>query len=263
MHSTHPAQTARQHPRWSTGLRAVYEYLAFYTLLFTFGVICLFWSLPATVLYPLLPRRIGAPLGQFMIMAGFRYFVTLLTLSGIIKCDLRALDALRRESSLVIVSNHPSLLDAVLIISRLPRVVCIMKAKIWDNTFLGGGARLAGYIRNDTPVDMIKLAVRQVRTGSQLLVFPEGTRTLQAPVNAFKGGFAVIAKKAGAPVQTVFLESNSPFLGKGWPFFKKPDFPLVYRARLGPRVEVGDDTAAFVAALETHYRQEFHAAKRQ
>ena len=240
-------------------LRLIYEYLVFYGLLAVFGAMSLLLSLPATVLYHLLSRRSGASLGQFVTMAAFRGFVGVMEMSGIIKCDLTTLDILRGEPSIVIAPNHPSLLDAVLVISRLPKVVCIMKAKIWDNPLLGGGARLAGYIRNDTPVSMIKLAAKELEAGHQLLVFPEGTRTVNRPINPFKGGFAVIAKKAAAPVQTVFIESNSPFLGKAWSLFKKPEFPLTYRARLGRRFEVGDDVQGFLAELEHYYRAELGA----
>jgi 1-acyl-sn-glycerol-3-phosphate acyltransferase len=231
----------------------IYEYLVFYGSLIIFGAMCLLWSLPAAVLYHLLSRRTGASLGQFVTMAAFRGFVRVMEMSGIIKCDLSALDILRGEPSIVIAPNHPSLLDAVLVISRLPKVVCIMKAKIWDNPLLGAGARLSGYIRNDSPVSMIKLAAKELQAGHQLLVFPEGTRTVNKPINPFKGGFAVIAKKAAAPVQTVFIESNSPFLGKAWSLFKKPEFPLIYRARLGRRFEVGDDVQGFLAELERYY----------
>src|ERR1700692_440275 len=52
-----------------------------------------------------------------------------------------------------------AIMSAVRIISRLPRVVCITKASIWDNPFLGGGARLAAYIRNDVKLKLIKLAI--------------------------------------------------------------------------------------------------------
>jgi 1-acyl-sn-glycerol-3-phosphate acyltransferase len=252
-HGAHRNGPISRAARW---LRSVYECAIFYGSLVLFGLICLTWSLPATLLYPFLPRKIAAPLGQFVIMAAFRFFVTVIRTSGIVKCDLSALDTLQRDSSIVIAPNHPSLLDAVLIISRLPRAVCIMKAKIWDNPFLGGGARLAGYIRNDTPVNMVKRAAKELGAGSQLLVFPEGTRTVHKPIDAFKGGFAVIAKKAAVPVQTVFIESNSAFLGKTWSFFRKPEFPLIYQVRLGRRFEVGSDVQGFLLQLERYYRDE-------
>jgi 1-acyl-sn-glycerol-3-phosphate acyltransferase len=130
-----------------------------------------------------------------------------------------------------------------------------MKAAIWDNLFLGGGARLSGHIRNDAPINLVRLSTRELRAGNQLLVFPEGTRTRAAPVNAFKGGFALMAKKSGAAVQTIFIETNSAFLCKGWPLLKKPDFPLFYRARLGMRFSGESDVKAFVLKLENYYRR--------
>ncbi len=147
------------------------------------------------------------------------------------------------------------MLDAVLVISRLKNTTCIMKAEIHDNVFLGGGAKLAGYIRNDAPVRMIKVAAQEVRAGRLLLVFPEGTRTVQHPVNPFKGSFALIAREAGAPIQTIFIETNSPYLSKGWPLLRKPAFPLVYRARVGRRFEPTGDTRTLMAAIETYFHQ--------
>ncbi|HEY0635415.1 MAG TPA: lysophospholipid acyltransferase family protein [Gammaproteobacteria bacterium] len=237
-------------------LRRLYEYTVLYGGLLLFAVICLVWSLIATLLYPLLPKRIGTPLGQFAIMAGFRLYLDILRLSGIVKLDLSALDQLRHERALIIAPNHPSMIDVVLIASRLPRLVCIMKASIWDNLLLGGGARLAGYIRNDAPVNMVRLAAEAVRNGTPLLIFPEGTRTVSPPVNDFKAGYGLIAKKAGAPIQSVFIDTNCRFLGKGWPLFKRPEFPLYYRIELGARFEPTEDVKHLIGDMETYYRQQ-------
>jgi 1-acyl-sn-glycerol-3-phosphate acyltransferase len=189
-------------------------------------------------------------------MAGFRGFIAAMQAMGIFRCDLTALDALRDAGALIVAPNHPALLDAVLVISRLPRVVCITKASLWDNWFLGGGIRLAGYIRNDTPLTLVKQARRELRAGHHLLIFPEGTRTVAPPVNAFKAGFLLIARQAGVPVQTVFIEGESRYLTKGWSLFRKPDLPLVYRARLGRRFEVPRDLHGFNAELERYFRTE-------
>src|SRR5664279_5102458 len=78
------------------------EYLLFWLGLSLFGLCCLAWSLTATVLYRLLPRRRGGRLGQFAIMAGFRGYLTAMEAIGVFRCDLRALDALRNAGALVI-----------------------------------------------------------------------------------------------------------------------------------------------------------------
>ena len=250
--------TSRRVRSWpAQRLRGAYEYVVFYCLIALFGLGSLFWSLLARILHFVLPRALAEPLGQFMIMLGFRGFVTAMRLSGIIKCELDELDALACAAPLVIAPNHPTLLDAVLVISRLPHVVCAAKAGILDNVFLGGGARLAGFVRNDSPAGLVREAVRQVKCGRHFLIFPEGTRSSLRPVGEFKGGFALIAKHASVPVQPIFIETNSPFLGKGWPLFRKPDFPLVYRARLGRRIAAEGDVHNVVIRLRGYYEQEF------
>lgn len=240
-------------------LKTLYEYFVLYGGLLFFVLICLGWSLPAGVLRHLMPQRIGVRVGQRAIMLGFRTYLFVVRASGLVKCDLSALDVLRSEQ-LIITTNHPALIDVVLIGSRLPRMVCVLKANLLDNPMLGGGASMAGYIRNDSIGNLIRRAAIAVREGSQLLIFPEGTRTVTPPINPFKGGFSLVAKKAGVPVQTVFIETSSPFLGKGWPLLKKPAFPLVFRARLGERFEVTGDVKTFVTDLERYYRCELQAS---
>jgi 1-acyl-sn-glycerol-3-phosphate acyltransferase len=239
--------------------RLAYEYLVLVLGYLYFGSGAALVSLVSAALHPLVPDELGARFGRWMTGLHFRGFLALLGASRLVRIDLAALDQLRGERSIILAPNHPGLLDAVLIISRLPQTACIMKAEIWDSFFLGGGARLSGYIRNDSPINLVRLSTKELRAGHQLLVFPEGTRTRTPPINPFKGGFALMAKKSGAEVQTIFIETNSTFLNKGWPILKKPEFPLIYRARLGKRLRVTGDVKAAVAELESYYRQELEA----
>lgn len=239
-----------------TPLRAAYEYCVCYGGLLLFAAWGLLWTLASSLMYLLLPRRWHHSIGQRAIHLQFRAYLNFLRASGIVFIDTRELVALRESGPMVIAPNHPSLLDAVLVISELSQVNCIMKAKIWDNPLLGGGARLAGYIRNDAPKQMVRDAAAALRAGRSLLVFPEGTRTVRGPINHFKGGFALIAKHANVPVQTVFIETDTKFLGKRWPLLRKPEFPFTFRVRVGERFQVNGDVKQFVEQLETYFRQQ-------
>jgi 1-acyl-sn-glycerol-3-phosphate acyltransferase len=243
------------------GLKAPYEYLVLYGGLLLFAVMCLAWSLPAGVLRHLVPEKPGERISQYAIMLVFRMYLAAIRMSGLVKCDLSALDSLRDKRGIIITTNHPSLIDVVLIASRLPHIICILKAELLDNPLLGGGARMAGYIRNDSAGKLIRRSVAAVHAGNQLLIFPEGTRTLSPPVNEFKDGFGLIARKGGVPIQTVFIETNSPFLGKHWPLLKKPAFPLTYRVYLGQQFEVIGDVKIFVDQLEQYYRRQLSQAQ--
>jgi len=234
-------------------LRSAYEQAVLYGALLVFGTGGLIYTAISPLVGAALPRDLANRVGQWVMMALFRFFVGLLQLSRIVHCDLSALDPLRGQP-LIIVANHPSLLDAVLIVSRLPRVVCIMKAQILDNPFLGGGARLAGYIRADHPMEMMKRAREALASGRQLLVFPEGTRTQTPPLNEFKGNFALMAKQARVPVQTVFIRSDSAYLCRGWPLFRKPEFPIHYRVELGMQFPHDDDSGRLRTRVEDYMR---------
>ena len=243
-------------------LMAIYYTFAFYFCVIVFGLSCLCWSLPAALLYRVLPRRWGEPIGQYGIMAGFRWSLGVMRVAGVLRADLSVLDRLRAEGGLVIAPNHPTMLDAVLLISRLPCIVCITKSALWDNLFLGGGIRLAAYIRNDAPLPMIRRAGLAVQGGRQLLIFPEGSRTRTPPIDAFHRSFAVIARATRAPVQTVLIEADNPYLSKGWPLLRRPPLPLVFRIRLGERFDPTGNPDLFVARLEAYFRAELPAVAR-
>jgi 1-acyl-sn-glycerol-3-phosphate acyltransferase len=176
------------------------------------------------------------------------------------RLDLTAIDVLRDGPALILAPNHPCMIDALLILTRHPNLACVMKSDVLGNVFLGSGARLARYICNDSPVQMIREAVADLQRGGVLLLFPEGTRSIQAPLNALKASIGVIAKQAAVPVQTLIIETDSPYLSKGWPLLRRPRLPITYRVRLGRRFEPPADVRAFMAELDSHYRDELSGA---
>ena len=241
-------------------LLGIYDFLLLYLGLAWLGLLCLGWTIITLVLYPILPQRHARRLGRFAIMAGFRIYLRSLALSQRCSFDLSALDALRNQAPMIIAPNHPSLLDAVMVISRLPNVACVMKAELMGNMFLGAGSRFASYIRNEPVRRMMWLAAEDLKRGSHLLIFPEGTRTTGRGINPIKGCVGLIAQQAGVPVQTVLIETNTPYLSKGWPLFRKPVMPIHYRIRLGRRFDPPQNGQRFIAELEEYFTQELSPA---
>ncbi|MEO5734987.1 MAG: lysophospholipid acyltransferase family protein [Rubrivivax sp.] len=199
------------------------------------GAVSMGFSALALLLYPLLSRQHGRRIGRAMASVGYRCFWFVTRCSGMLRLQADALDVLRNERGVMLVANHPSMLDAPMLVARLPRCACIMKAGLMRNPLLGPGARLARYIRNDSPRTMVRLAVDELRDGGQLLLFPEGTRTTHPPVDAFGPAFTLIAQRAAVPIQTIFIDTDSPYLGKGWPLWRLPPLPIVFNVRLGRR----------------------------
>jgi 1-acyl-sn-glycerol-3-phosphate acyltransferase len=218
------------------------------------------WNLVSLVAYPLLPPRAGRRIGRAPIAWGFRTFWRIASWSGLLRMDASALDALAGEDRLIVVANHPSLLDALMLMARLPRSFCVMKASLARHPMLGPGARLARYVGNDSPLGMVRATVAELRAGGQLVMFPEGTRTTAQPLNAFRPGFTVVAKLADAPIQTVFIDTDSPYLRKGWPVWRLPPLPIEFNVRLGERFAPEHDAQALLKKIEAYYAHELGGA---
>jgi 1-acyl-sn-glycerol-3-phosphate acyltransferase len=251
-------QISRRRPsRW---LRRVRDSALFYFGLLWMSAVCLTWTPCAAVANLLLPAWLGRRCGRYVIMAVWRGFFGSMVWLGAIEIDVAALDELRDGPPLILAPNHPSMLDAFLIASRVPNLACVMKADLTHSLMFGAAARLAQYIINDAPVGLVRGAIDNLNRGESVLVFPEGTRTEQAPLGPLRGGIGLIASRAQVPVQTLLVEVSDNFLGKGSSLLQRPELPLRFTVRIGrrfspPRPGAGN-TQAFVKQLEQYFRAE-------
>lgn len=237
-------------------LKRAYDYLATYGLLAILAAMIFVWTFLAVVLLSPLPQRWRKATARYTMMAGLRLFSWLLTIAGAYELDLASIDTLRSGPPVILAPNHPASIDAILLLTRHPDLTCILKPELMSNVFLGVGARLAGFIRSDPPRRMIREALAELRRGGLVLLFPEGTRTTRAPLNPLTGSAAVIARHAQVPIQVAFIETDSPYLAKGWPILKVPRLPIRYRVRLGRRLEPTQEAAACTLALEQELTRE-------
>lgn len=234
----------------------LHETIRMYVGFLLLGLFCLAISLVAGPVRLALPRERGTRFGRRLIASFARTYLKLLAMMGACRFDLTELDALRDAPAMVIAPNHPSLLDALLVLSAFPNATCIMKAGIVDSPVFGGAARIAGYVRNAPLRRMVQETIANLQGGSHVLLFPEGTRTTQHPIGPVQGTTGLVSKRAGVPVQTVFIETDSGFLGKGWSLSRTPRMPVSYRVRLGQRFEPPEHTARFAHDLETYFQSE-------
>ncbi len=231
--------------------------LLFACVITQLGVMSLVWNFVAPLLELVLPKASAGRLGRSAVSFIYRCCWATAETFGLMRIDASALDVLRDEpGGLIVAANHPTMLDALVVVARLPRGVCVMKAELLRNIFLGSGARLARYIRNDVGRGMVRDAVATLREGNQLVLFPEGTRTVGATVNAFKPGIALISHLAEVPIQTVLIESDSPYLTKGWPLLEAPPVPVRITLRLGRRFAPEADHRAQLRRLEIYFAEE-------
>ena len=193
----------------------------------------------------------------------FRVYIAMLKGLRIISVEIHGTETLGALEGRLIVANHPTLLDVVLLMALVPRVQCIVKHELWQSRYLGGVVRQAGYIRNDLPSeDLLEACRASIAEGCNLIVFPEGTRTRPDSPIHFHRGFANIALLTGADIQTVSIRCEPMFLMKGQPWWQIPARPPKFTVRVGEFLDIkeaGRDiirplaARAVVKRLERYY----------
>lgn len=122
----------------------------------------------------------------------------------------------------LIVANHPTLLDAIYLLSLNPNLCCVVKASLFYHPITAQAVRLAGYISNDHP-QFIQQAIAKLEGGDDLLIFPEGTRTKSDRPIQFKRGAANIAILGDFDIIPLVIDCDPVILQKGTPWYQVPD----------------------------------------
>lgn len=159
---------------------------------------------------------------QRAMQLAFRLFAWMMGRLTVVTHEVHGGERLLASSGRLIVANHPSLIDVVLIIAQMPSVDCIVKQALWRNPFLRWPVRWAGYIPNTTPERLIEDCARTLREGNSLLVFPEGTRTDPGQPLVFKRGAAQIALAANCEIVPITIECSTPALTKRDTWWRVP-----------------------------------------
>ncbi|MBM4204138.1 MAG: 1-acyl-sn-glycerol-3-phosphate acyltransferase [Gammaproteobacteria bacterium] len=184
---------SRQRPQDYYVLRFICTGLAF----FCFGLFGLLFRL---FVYPpllLLRRDPGQPLARRLISGFFRTFVETLRLTGVLTLHIDRPENLRTPGALI-VANHPSLLDVVILIGLIPDACCIVNESLWSNALMKGPLNAAGYIPNGDPAQTFDAAQRYLKEGSPVVIFPEGTRTERGSRPVFGRSAANLSVRGGA-----------------------------------------------------------------
>jgi 1-acyl-sn-glycerol-3-phosphate acyltransferase len=204
------------------------------------GLLLLILGIPLMhLLFPRTQRR--QYMARRLVRWLFWLFVRFMWLLGLLRFRFIGRERLSRPG-LVIVANHPTLLDVVFLISEVPNATCIVRAGLANNPFTRAPVRLTGYVCNDWGVELVDASVQALRTGSSLVIFPEGTRSNPARPPKWQRGAANIALKAGVPLTPVSIHCEPLSLRKGEPWWRVPPRRMRYSIKVLDDLPVTDGT---------------------
>lgn len=193
----------------------------------SFSVFGLLGLLMTVAVFPVTRLLVRDPVArefrnQKLVHWGFRLFVRLMVGLGVLVVDVRDGERLAEPGQLVI-ANHPTLIDIVVLVSLMPQADCVVKKEAWSNPFMRGAVSATGYLPNDSGDALVEACVERLRAGRSLVLFPEGTRSPKGGLGPFRRGFAHAALASGCPLRTVVIRADPHALMRGQPWYDVPE----------------------------------------
>jgi len=221
--------------------KALYVYRSL-AKLFSFFIFGLCSIILGMLILPLMrcvlhPRARFQKHGRRTISAALRLFIIIMHGLGITDVDAGNSESYRQLSSKILVANHPSILDVVILFSLIPNADCIVNANLGNNILRGIVRQL--YILNSREFDDIINTCREsLKQGNCLIIFPEGTRTPRKGKVILKKGAARISLATGYNIVPVHIGGTDKYgLGKKDPIFSfNPRERYVYRIKIGEEI---------------------------
>lgn len=200
---------------------------------------------------------------QRLIHLSFRVFVWFMTVLGLIRVAAKGTQELRGVPPRLVIANHPTLIDVVLLIACMPQADCVVKRASWRNPFLRFVVSGAGYIPNDEGETLVRDCSSRLRAGRWLLLFPEGTRSPRGTLGEFRRGAARIALESGVDIVPVIITCDPPTLMKGQPWYEVPDRTAQFRITVKTPIAVRLEATTAKAVAVRHLTEEFRTLYEQ
>ena len=135
------------------------------------------------------------------------------------KIQIEGREKIQRDKTYVVVSNHQSMLDILVLFNLFFHFKFVSKIEIFKVPFIGWNMYLNKYIslrRGDrkSVEKMLQVAEKSLAEGNSLLIFPEGSRSPDGKVRPFKTGAFILAKKIQTPILPIVISGTNTALPK-------------------------------------------------
>lgn len=169
---------------------------------------------------------------QRIVHRAFQLFAWWMARLGLIRTTWVDADRLRDTKPRLFVANHPTLIDVVLLLARVPQADCIVKTAARRNPLMRSIVTQAGYLANDEGDALVDACATRIADGRSVVLFPEGTRSPGGGLRRFQRGAAHIALKSGCPIVPIIITCRPPTLLKGQRWHDVPDRRAEYVLRV-------------------------------
>lgn len=205
-------------------------------LLFSTGSVVLTWTvLPLATLAVRDPARRQRTL-RFLVRRFFGFMTWSISALGCMRLRVEGEQLLSESRGMLVLANHPTLIDVVVLMSKVPQANCVIKSALFRRPGIGSSLRAAGYIENAGADALVRDCAAALCRDEALFIFPEGTRSVPGLPLAFQRGTAHVLLTHPKPFIPVLVTCAPPTLMKGQPWYRVPERRFELTLRVLPPV---------------------------
>jgi 1-acyl-sn-glycerol-3-phosphate acyltransferase len=165
----------------------------------------------------------------------------------------------------VIISNHQSFLDILSMVMLHPRLILLTNNWVWNSPVFGAVARMADFY----PVargaeNSIELLAGRVKQGYSIVIFPEGTRSVDGEIKRFHKGAFYLAEQLNIDILPVLIHGTGYTMTKGDFLLKDGKISIKYLPRIKQNdARFGTGYAEKTKLISRYYKEEFKQLSRE
>lgn len=162
----------------------------------------------------------------------------------------------------ILVANHSSFLDILLVIMLHPKAIIIVKSWVYNSPVFGLFIRYAGYPFSEDGADLnVEIIKKRIEDGYSIVVFPEGTRSRDGEIKRFHKGAFFLAKELNLEIQPVLLIGAHEVNPKNDILISKGHLNVLVLDRVSSPEE--ESFSQFTKRVQTLMRQEYDSGRNQ
>ena len=160
------------------------------------------------------------------------FFVFLLKIYN--RCSVKWLEKLNPNQKFIVACNHVSNLDPLVVGCFFPRMLrYFAKEELFHNKLFAACIRALGAVpvardSNASAAGALRGFMKLYQDGSDVLIFPEGGRSLDGKLQPLEGGVAVIAARCEAPILPAIIKGSYEAMPTGAKFVKPKKIKITF-----------------------------------
>lgn len=225
---------------------------------------CLIMVAVGSIFFKLLPGK--AIKRQMVFHTMLMYFCrSIIYIMANVKKEISGFTQSKFAKPAVIIANHQSFLDILLVLMLHPRMVMVTNSWVWNSPVFGSIVKMAGFFSTSEGSEegLIKLE-KKVKENYSIMVFPEGTRSATGEVGRFHKGAFLMAERLQLDVLPIVFHGTGDTIPKGDYLLSNGAITVKILDRIpASDTSFGSDYSTRTKLIGRHFRAKYNELKKE